>query len=120
MRSDFRALLTAAVFLCAANNAAFAQTLPAPWTSADVGAPVLRGGASAASSTFTVDGAGTDIWGTADQFHFVYRPITGNGEIIARVASIGNTDPWAKAGVMFREALTGASQIGRASRRERV
>src|SRR6185503_7843543 len=47
---------------------------------------------------------------TADQFHFVYRPITGNGEIIARVTSIGNSDPWAKAGVMFREALTGASR----------
>jgi len=110
MRSDFRALLSAAVFLCAANNAALAQTLPAPWTSADVGAPTLRGSASAASGTFTVDGSGADIWGTADQFHFVYRPITGNGEIIARVASIGNSDPWAKAGVMFREALTGASR----------
>jgi hypothetical protein len=105
-----RALLTAAVFLCAANDAAIAQTLPAPWISADVGAPVMQGSASAAAGTFTVTAGGTDIWGTADQFHFVYRPLSRDGEIVARVDTLVNTNNGAKAGVMFRDALTGGGR----------
>jgi hypothetical protein len=68
-----------------------------------VGAPVVKG---TAEFTFRIQGAGADIWETADQFRFVYQPFTGDGEIVARVTSLGATDPWAKAGVMFRESLT--------------
>ncbi len=58
------------------------------------------------AGTFSVAGAGADIWGTSDQFRFVYQPIDGDGEVVARVASVLNTDVWAKAGVMIREDLT--------------
>ncbi len=61
------------------------------------------------AGSFTVDGDGADIWGTADAFHFVYQPLSGDGEIYARVASVENTDAWAKAGVMIREELTAGS-----------
>jgi hypothetical protein len=39
-----------------------------------------------------VNGAGSDIFGTADSFQFVYQPWSGSGEIVARVARIPNTD----------------------------
>jgi hypothetical protein len=81
-------------------------TLPAPWSTADIGSPARAGTAAYASGTFTVKGGGADIWGTSDQFRFVYQQMTGNVEIVARVASLTNTDPWAKAGVMVREGLT--------------
>jgi hypothetical protein len=55
--------------------------------------------------TFTITASGRDIWDNADQFHFAYKMLTGAGTIIARVDSITNTDPWAKAGVMIRETL---------------
>jgi hypothetical protein len=55
--------------------------------------------------TFTMTAAGADIEGTADQFHFAYRTLTGPGTIIARVDSVENTHNWAKAGVMIRETL---------------
>src|SRR4029079_10735076 len=48
---------------------------------------------------------GTDIGGTSDQFHFVYQPLSGDGEVVARVQSISNSDSWAKTGVMIRETL---------------
>jgi hypothetical protein len=51
-----------------------------------------------------------DIWDVADEFHYVYQPLSGDGQIIARVASITNTDLWAKAGVMIRETLTAGSK----------
>ena len=59
----------------------------------------------ASSGTLTMSGAGTDIWNSADQFRFAYKRFTGNGTIVAKVESVGNTDPWAKAGVMIRESL---------------
>jgi hypothetical protein len=64
-----------------------------------------------AGGTITMTGSGTDIWnvGTAgdyrDEFHFAYKTLTGPGTITARVDSVEETDPWAKAGVMIRETL---------------
>ena len=61
--------------------------------------------------TFTMTATGVDIWGTADQFHFAYKTLTGAGSIVARVLSVGNTDPWAKGGVMIRETLGAGSKF---------
>lgn len=58
-----------------------------------------------ASGVFTVANTGRDIWGQTDSFHFVYQPLAGNGEIVARVLAIGGTNAMAKAGVMIRETL---------------
>ncbi|MHC4750334.1 MAG: LamG-like jellyroll fold domain-containing protein [Planctomycetota bacterium] len=55
--------------------------------------------------TYTITASGTDITGPSDEFHFAYKSLTGAGSIIARVDSMDNTDPWAKAGVMIRESL---------------
>jgi hypothetical protein len=64
----------------------------------------------AASGTYTVVGAGTDIWGTADQFTYAYKALEGDGSIVARVTSIGpGSNTWAKAGVMIRQSLTPGS-----------
>jgi hypothetical protein len=57
------------------------------------------------AGTYTMTASGTDITGTADEFHFAYKKLTGAGSITAKVVSVGNTDPWAKAGVMIRETL---------------
>ena len=92
------------------NVAVVRQGLPAGQQSADIGSPAIAGSATHSSGVYTVKAAGTDIWDTADQFHFVYQPMTGNGEIVARVASITNAHAWSKAGVMIREALTAQSR----------
>lgn len=78
--------------------------LPSPWATSNIGSVGVAGNASHSGSTFTVNGSGADIWGTADAFRYVYQPVSGDVTITARVASLGNTDPWAKAGVMIRES----------------
>lgn len=75
------------------------------WTSADVGAVGAAGSHEQSGSTLTVRGAGADIWGVADGFHFAHQRLLYNGEVIARVASVSNTHAWTKAGVMLRESL---------------
>jgi len=84
-------------------------SLPSPWIDQDVGTTGAAGNASYATGTFNVSGAGADIWGTADGFNFVYQTLTGDGSIVAEVTGLGNTDPWAKAGVMIRETLNANS-----------
>ncbi|MFO1417470.1 MAG: PQQ-dependent sugar dehydrogenase [Methylotetracoccus sp.] len=57
---------------------------------------------------FTVRGSGAGIGNTADSFHYVYRGISGDGSISARISGMTNTAAAATAGVMFR-AATGAN-----------
>ena len=80
--------------------------LPAPWVSGDIGAPPLAGSASETGGTFTVSGAGSDIWGGEDQFHFVHQPLAGDGTIVARVVSQDDTSEWAKSGLMVKASAT--------------
>jgi VCBS repeat-containing protein len=80
--------------------------------SQDIGGPTLAGSASYNSGSYTVSGSGADIWGTADQFQYVYRQVSGDVRITARVVSMTNTDPWAKAGVMIRESTATGSVHG--------
>jgi regulation of enolase protein 1 (concanavalin A-like superfamily) len=85
-------------------------SLPPPWTDGDVGAVPIAGSAQESSGTFIVNGSGADIWNTADAFHFVYQPMTGDGSIQARVTGIQQADAWSKAGVMIRESLDANSK----------
>jgi regulation of enolase protein 1 (concanavalin A-like superfamily) len=80
--------------------------LPAGWQSQDIGAVGIAGSASQANGTYVVTGAGADIWGTADAFRYVYRTLTGDGTIVARVASIAGSQAWTKVGVMMRASLS--------------
>ena len=67
--------------------------------------PSVGGFTEGPVGTYTMTASGADIWGTADQFHFAYKTLTGPGTIVARVDSVQNTHVWAKAGVMMRETL---------------
>ena len=82
-----------------------APGLPAEWTATDIGEPAITGSTQYANGTFTVEGAGVDVFNTSDEFRYVYQPFTGDIEITSRVVSLDHTDPWAKAGVMIRETL---------------
>jgi hypothetical protein len=84
--------------------------LPSPWLTSDVGLVGAAGGASYISGKFTLVGSGIDIAGTADEFRYVYQMASGDCSIIARVLSVGNTDPSAKAGLMIRETLLDGSK----------
>jgi hypothetical protein len=81
--------------------------LPTGWAQQDIGAVGAAGSGAfnTPTATFVVKGAGADVWGTVDAFHFVYKALTGDGVIVARVATIQNTNAWAKGGVMIRESL---------------
>ncbi|MFH1718816.1 MAG: LamG domain-containing protein, partial [Planctomycetota bacterium] len=94
-------------------------TAPRDWTKHELGElslwfrgypPSVGSFTEAPAGIYTMTGSGVDIWGTADEFHFAYKMLTGAGSIVARVDSVSNTHVWAKAGVMIRETLDAGSK----------
>mgnify|MGYP000520354499 CR=1 FL=1 len=103
----YRVRAVAGTVTSAFSNIASATTpVTAPnWVQADIGSVGLAGSGNVSATAITVSASGADIWGTSDAYRFVYQPWSGDGVIVARVASLDYTDVWAKAGVMFRESL---------------
>lgn len=85
-------------------------SLPASQHAIDIGSPSIQGSTSFSQGVYQIHAGGADIWGTSDQFHFVYQPLSGDGEVVAHVRSLSNSDAWAKTGVMIRETLTAGSR----------
>ena len=82
----------------------------ANWKHTDVGQVSIPGDVCQVGDLFVLEAAGKDIWDTQDAFHYLYQFATGDVEITARVTSLDNTDPWAKAGIMFRNGLSANAQ----------
>jgi regulation of enolase protein 1 (concanavalin A-like superfamily) len=109
--SSFRWFL-AAVAAVLITTARLCATLPTPWADADIGTVASLGSAvyDSTTATYTIKGAGSDIGGTADNFHFAYQLLSGDGSIMVRVHSVTNTHTSAKAGLMIRETLAAGSK----------
>jgi len=95
--------LACSVFVLSLVRNASAQ-LPAGWQNQDIG--TTDGSTNESGGTWTITADGSDIWGSSDAFHFAYVPMSGDGQMVARVVEIGaGTDGWARGGVMIRETL---------------
>ena len=65
-----------------------------------------------ANGHLVVSSTSGDTWGSADHFRFVYKKLSGDGTITAKVNSISYAADWSKAGVMIRESLDPGSAHG--------
>jgi glucose/arabinose dehydrogenase/regulation of enolase protein 1 (concanavalin A-like superfamily) len=84
--------------------------LPPPWQTTTIGNVSLAGSASFNNGTFTLSASGTDIWGTADGFRYVYQQLSGDLDIRARITGVSNANALSKAGIMIRETLEANSK----------
>ncbi len=73
----------------------------------DVGSPSLKGSAEfdASSGQYRITGSGTDIWGKSDQFHYVWREMSGNFAVIATAKFLTEGIGHRKAVIMIRKSL---------------
>jgi regulation of enolase protein 1 (concanavalin A-like superfamily) len=81
------------------------SVVPTGWSDNDLGSPPAAGSGSYSNGTWTVAGSGADIGGTSDQLNFASESYSGDGSVIAYIASQTRTDAQAKAGVMFRDSF---------------
>lgn len=74
----------------------------------DVGAVSHPGACTydAARQRYTISGAGANIWGTSDNFHFVWKRLTGNFIVTMQAAFVGEgANAHRKLGWMVRSTL---------------
>jgi TolB protein len=95
--------------LCLLATFAFAQSgkFGSFTNSDDVGAPPLKGSAEFDGSTgqYKITGSGTDIWAKADQFHYVWREMSGNFAVSATAKFLTEGIGHRKAVIMLRKSL---------------
>jgi|GEM_PF-205249 len=82
-----------------------ASALLSPWTSQDIGSLGFAGSSGSPGNNFYVAASGSDVQGTSDNFHYVWRTWTGDVTLTARVKALSPTNAWTKAGIMFRGSL---------------
>jgi len=72
--------------------------------SEDIGAPPLKGAAefNAASGQYKITGTGADIWGKADQFHYVWKSMSGDFAVSATAKFLTEGNAHRKAVIMLR------------------
>lgn len=87
------------------------------WSSADIGTPDIQGSASLTDNMITIKGNGKlgmsegsteqseESDASKDDFHFVYKKVTGDMEITAKLEEIGSVDNHAFTGLMIRDDL---------------
>jgi TolB protein len=77
-------------------------------SSADVGTPAIAGSTSydARAQTYTIAGAGTNMWGPRDEFQFAWRKMTGDFIVRTHARFLGEgVDPHRKIGWIVRRTL---------------
>ena len=90
-------------------------TFPAlPYAPQDLGAPATPATVAVAGNGLNVTAAGGDFGGNADQGNFSYQVCTGNFDVRVRLAGLGLSDIFSKAGLMARENLTASSRFAAA------
>jgi hypothetical protein len=91
-------LVTAAAFGQSPKFGAFTD-------SGDVGGPPLKGSVEfdAAKGEYKITGSGSDIWGKADEFHYLWREMSGNFSVSATVRFLTDGIAHRKAVIMLRK-----------------
>src|SRR6516164_3175001 len=76
-------------------------------SSNDVGDPPLKGAAEFDPGTgqYRITGSGTDIWGKADQFHYLWKELSGNFSVTATARFLTDGNAHRKAVIMLRKTL---------------
>jgi hypothetical protein len=86
-----------------------AEGLPLPWDGGTVGLQESGSSAVNGQGEFIVAGAG-QLAGREDSFQFVWQLLSGDGTITARIVSMDDSGPLARAGVMIRDTLASNSR----------
>lgn len=86
-----------------------ARAVWAGWNATDIGGSRPGGQRVLASDAIQIFGGGRDIWNETDQFRFLWQSATGRFELSARIVSLEETSPHAKAGLMWRASLDPAA-----------
>ena len=75
-------------------------------TDTEIGNTSQQGNSNFSNGEWTVNGSGNGLNEQSISYHYAYTQLSGDGEMIARVQFIENTDPDADAAIVIRNSLT--------------
>jgi regulation of enolase protein 1 (concanavalin A-like superfamily) len=75
------------------------------WTAIDINDPLAGGQKVISDDAIDLYAAGSDVYGTEDQFRFIYQKLSGDFTLTATMDTLTFTNTYAKAGIMIREDL---------------
>jgi hypothetical protein len=95
---------TVGSFRSAATQVMWTNDATAGWNSGDIGNATPEGGQSLdpSSGTWAIQGGGSGIGGSSDQFHFLWKTLPSSGGVSARIISQAGGGSSAESGVMLR------------------
>ncbi|MDR2912025.1 MAG: hypothetical protein LBV38_01805 [Alistipes sp.] len=79
----------------------------------DVGCPLMRGSSAfdAATGTYTLTGAGFNMWDLNDEYHMLWKKVSGNFSMSTKITFEGEgVNAHRKMGIIIRESLEGNSE----------
>ncbi len=118
----FKRLLALSAALLVMGTPVFADAVGVFDNAMDIGTPkaigstVISGsrtlnGLDTLTEEYLLTGGGNDIWGTADNFHFAYRELTGDVRVSASFDFVVGNNQWTKTGVMLRDLEGGGPAV---------
>ena len=87
-------------------------SLDVKWTAVDIGTTTIGSQTETVGGTLDVSSDGSQIWGTSDNFRFVYQSFNKNFDLRLRIISppIVAGEPYAKAALVVRESTDADSR----------
>ncbi|HLX92568.1 MAG TPA: T9SS type A sorting domain-containing protein, partial [Puia sp.] len=79
--------------------------------SADIGDIGIAGSSCLSNGIYTIQGSGSDIGGTDDQFQYAFTNLTGDEHVYAEVLTQDAASSLDKAGLMFRDSVSNTSRF---------
>lgn len=75
------------------------------WTAIDINNPLAGGQKVISDNAIDMYAAGSDVYGTEDQFRFIYQKLSGDFTLSVTMDSLTFSNTYAKAGIMIRQDL---------------
>lgn len=98
---NYTATCTDGACVSAASNSVVAPALPSGWTAAEIGTPPVAGCVNENSGIWTIKSSG-NTFNASDNFNYVYKNVTGNAVIVAKINSMSANSEGMRSGIMLR------------------
>jgi hypothetical protein len=95
-----------------AEETAAGTSTPGRWIGRDLGAATVPGSVRFVGDTVTIRASGGDMSGASDAGYFVHQPMEGDGQIVANITAVQQTERRAAAGVIIRASPENTATYG--------
>ena len=89
----------------------FIGELPGPWKNQEIGASITGGYAAFRDEKWFLNHKGSDTQHPSDHLQYLFQDLSGDGEVIARLADVTGPNNQSIAGMMIRESLDPESKM---------